>query len=43
MMRLENVVSVESIRRNPASVGSHSRGATTGRGLELLFDMARLT
>ena len=26
-MRLENVLSVESIRRNPASAGSHSRGA----------------
>ena len=27
MMRLEKVLSVESIRRNPASAGSHSRGA----------------
>ena len=28
MMRLKNVLSVESIRRNLASAGSHSRGAT---------------
>ena len=28
MMGLENVLSVESIRRNPTRAGRHSRGAT---------------
>ena len=39
MTRLENVSSVESIRRNPSSAGSHSRGATTGLGLSKGFTL----
>ena len=45
MMRLENVLSVESIRRNPASASSHSREshihyrAIGGRGIYWASDV----